>query len=147
MILDVVGVVNVVPSGSDVTPESGGSVGTVVLVGGCNTLALCITEFEVGMLVIWGGLRGAWGSLLLQEVCMSPCVSPSLSYSGSLGLPAWSPDPTYASRWGSCSLPLGLQSSASSLTLHPSLLALAIMADSGGVSDQRGADFGCYGGC
>ena len=86
------------------------------------------------MLVIWGGLRGACGSLPLQEVCMSPHVSLSPSYLGFLGLPAWSPDPTYASRWGSCSLPLGLHSSASSLTLHPSLLALAIMANSGGVT-------------
>ena len=35
--------------------------------------------------------------------------------------------------WGSCSLLLGLHSSVSSLTLRPSSLALAIMADSGGM--------------
>ena len=124
---------NVVPSGSDVTPEGGSYAGTVVLAGGCDMLVLCITEFEAGMLVIWGGLRGTWGSLPLQEVCTSPHVSPSPLYSGSLGLPAWSPDPTYASHWGSCSLLLGLHSGASSLTLRPSSLALVIMANSGGV--------------
>ena len=131
---DVVGVVNVVPFGSNVTPEGGGSAGTVVLAGGCNTLVLPITEFEAGMLVILGGSRGTWGSLLLQEVCTSPHVSLSPSYLGSLGLPAWLPDPTYASCWDSCSLPLGLHSNASSLTLHPSSLALTITADSGGMT-------------
>ena len=128
---DVVGVVYVVPSGSDVMPEGGGSAGTMVLAGGRDTLVLRVMEFEVGMLVIWGGSRGTWGSLSLQEVCTSPCVLPSPSYLGSLGLPAWLPNPMYVSHWGLCSLPLGLHSSVSSLTLQPSLLALAITADSG----------------
>ena len=82
---DMVGVVNVVPFGSNVTPEGGGSAGTVVLAGGCDTLALCITEFEAGMLVIWGGSRGTWGSLLLQEVYESTCVTVTIIL-GFLGL-------------------------------------------------------------
>ena len=108
--------------------------GTVVSAGGCDTLALRITEFEAGVGAPWGGLCGPWGSTMVWVVRVSLCASSLLSYLGTLGLPARSPDPTYASRWGSCSLLLGLHSSASSLTLRPSSLALTITADSGGVT-------------
>ena len=56
VVLDVVGVVNMVSSGSDVTPEGGGSVGTVVLAGGCDTLALHIMSLVVGVGASWGAL-------------------------------------------------------------------------------------------
>ena len=131
LVPDLVGVVDIMPSRFNLMREGGG---LVVEAGGGDLLVLHITEFEAGMLVIWRGSRGAWGSLPLEEVCMSLHVSPSPSYSGFLGLPAWSPDPTYMSHWGLCSLLLGLHSSASSLTICPSLLALAITADLGGVT-------------
>ena len=54
---DVVGVVSVVLSGSDVMPEGGGSAGTVVLAGGCDTVALCIMSLVVGVGASWGALR------------------------------------------------------------------------------------------
>ena len=50
---DMVGVVNVVPSGSNVMPEGGGLVGMVVLAGG-NMLTLCIMSLVVGVGVLWG---------------------------------------------------------------------------------------------
>ena len=83
MILDVVGVVNVVPSGSDVTPESGGSAGTVVLAGGCDTLALHILSLVAGVGALWGSPRGPWGSTTVLGACASPCAFPSSSCSKS----------------------------------------------------------------
>ena len=56
MVHEVVGMVNVVPSRSDLMQESGGSAGMVVLVGGCNTLVLCITSLVVGGRASWGAL-------------------------------------------------------------------------------------------
>ena len=40
MVPDVVGMVNVMPSRSNLMQEGGGSVGTVVLVGGCVMLGM-----------------------------------------------------------------------------------------------------------
>ena len=54
MVPDVVGIVNVMPSRSDLTQEGGGSVGMVILVGGCDMLALHIT--------LWVGSEDADGA-------------------------------------------------------------------------------------
>ena len=81
---DMVGVVNVVPFGSDVTPEGGGSAGTVVLVGGCDTLMLYITSLVAGVGALWGASRVVWSSTTLLVMCSSLCASPSSSNSGTL---------------------------------------------------------------
>ena len=85
---DMVGVVNVVPSGSNVMPEGGGLVGTVVSAGGCDTLALHITSLVAGVGASWGALCGPWGSTTVQVVHASPYASLSSLNSGSLGIPA-----------------------------------------------------------
>ena len=51
---DVVGVVYMAPSGSISRREGGGLAGMVVSAGGCDTLTLRITEFEVGVGALWG---------------------------------------------------------------------------------------------
>ena len=117
MVLDVVGVVNMVLSGSVLTREGGSLVGTVVLMGGCDTLTLCITSLVVGVGALWGIAHRPLGSMILLVACSSLHVSLLSSNSGSLGIPAQSLDLMYASCWGLCSLPLELDSSASFLTL------------------------------
>ena len=84
VVLDVVGVVNMVLSGSVSMREGGGSVGMVVLTGGCDTLVLHIILLVVGVGASWGALRVVWGSMMLLVVRVSPCALPSLSYSGTL---------------------------------------------------------------
>ena len=76
---DMVGVVNVVLFGSDVTPEGGGSAGTVVLAGGCDTLVLCIMSLVVGVGALWGASSVVRGPTTLRVVCASPCASPLMS--------------------------------------------------------------------
>ena len=107
---DIVGMVNVVPSRSDLMQEGGSSVGMVILVRGCDTLALHITSLVAGVGVLWGGSRGACGSMMVQVVHASPQMSSLLSYCGYWGLHM------SLQSGGSCSLSLGLYSSPSSLS-------------------------------
>ena len=80
---DVAGMVNMVPSGSNVMPEGGGSVGMVVLAGGCDMLTLYITSLVVGVGALWGVAHGPLGSMMLLVACLSPHVPPLSSNSGS----------------------------------------------------------------
>ena len=82
VVSDVVGVLNVVPSGFDLMWEGGGSVGMVVLVGGCDTLVLRITLLVAGVGTSWGASNVAWGSTVLLVACASLHASPLSSNSG-----------------------------------------------------------------
>ena len=81
---DVVGVVYVVPSGSNVMPEGGGLAGMVVLAGGCDMLVLHITSLVAGVGASWGASRVVWGLTMLLVVRASPCALPLSLYSGTL---------------------------------------------------------------
>ena len=83
---DVVGVVNIVPSGFNLMQEGGGSVGMVVLVGGCDTLVLHIMLLVVGVGAFWGVAHGPLGSMILLVACSSLHASPSSLNSGSWDL-------------------------------------------------------------
>ena len=78
---DVVGVVNVVPSGFDLTCEGGGLVGTAC---GRDWLTPGIASLVAGGRASWGASRVARGSTMLRVVRVSPRASPSLSYLGTL---------------------------------------------------------------
>ena len=75
---DVVGVVNVVPSGFNLTWEGGGSAGTAC---GCDWLTLGIASLVAGGRVSWRASRAVGCSTMLRVVYASPCASPSLLYS------------------------------------------------------------------
>ena len=86
----------------------GGLSGTVVLAGGCDMLALHITEFEVGVGASWGSSCGPWGSTTVLGVHASPCALPSSSYPGCWGLHAWFSVLVSSRPLGLCSFPFGL---------------------------------------
>ena len=78
---DVVGVVNVVPSGFDLTCEGGGSAGTAC---GRDWLMPGIALLVVGGRASWGASRVARGLTTLRVVRASLRASPSSSYLGTL---------------------------------------------------------------
>ena len=109
-----------------------GAVVEVKVVGGCCSLALGVVSSLAAVGGLWGPSNVAWGSIVLLVACVSPHVSLSSSNSGCWDLHTWVPVSASSRSGGSCSLSLGMHSSASSVTFHPFSLALTIMAGLGG---------------
>ena len=78
---DMVWVVNVVPSGFDLTWAGGGSTGMAC---GRDWLALGIVSLVVGGRASWGASNVAWGWMTLLVACASPHASPLSSNWGTL---------------------------------------------------------------